>query len=187
MRTVVALTGASGAAYGVEFLKRCPGEKYVILSRWGREALRLELGLTPEDLAPHVTRFFDDDDLAAALSSGSNPWDAYVVVPCSVTTLARIACGLGDTLITRTAQVAMKERRRLVLAVRETPLTTIALQHMLTLSREGVVIAPAAPPFYQGVRTVDDLVGGYVNKLLRLIGAEPGGGWRAEEMTETAE
>lgn len=186
-RTVVAITGASGGAFAVEFLRHCPGEKFVILSRWGAESLRLETGLTPEDLAPFVTRIFPDDDLAAALSSGSNAWDAYVIVPCSVTTLSKIACGFGDTLITRVAQVALKERRRMVIAVRETPLSAIHLQHMLTLSHAGATIMPVCPPFYRGMTELDDVTAGFAVKLLAAIGVSDASGWRAGELAPVAD
>ncbi len=186
-RTVVAITGASGGAFAVEFLRRCPGETFVILSRWGAESLRLETGFTPDDLAPLVTRIFPDDDLAAALSSGSNAWDAYVIVPCSVTTLSKIACGFGDTLVTRVAQVALKERRRFVVAVRETPLSSIHLQHMLTLSQAGATIMPVCPPFYRGMTDLGDVTAGYAAKLLGAIGVHGEGGWRAGELAPPAD
>lgn len=186
-RTVVAITGASGGAFAVEFLKRCPGEKYVVLSKWGAESLRLETGLTPDELAPFVTRLFPDDDLSAALSSGSNPWDAYVIVPCSITTLSRIACGFGDTLVTRIAQVALKERRRFVVAVRETPLSSIHLQHMLTLAQAGATVMPVCPPFYRGMQSLDDVTAGYAAKLLSAIGVHDGDGWRAGDLAPAAD
>lgn len=186
-RTIVAITGASGGAFAVEFLKRCPGEKFVVLSRWGAESLRLETGLGAPDLAPFVTRIFPNDDLAAALSSGSNAWDAYVIVPCSVTTLSKIACGFGDTLITRIAQVALKERRQMVIAVRETPLSSIHLQHMLTLAHAGATIMPVCPPFYRGMTELGDVTAGFAAKLLGAIGVRDAGGWRAGDLAPAAD
>ena len=121
-------------------------------------------------------------DLAAPFASGSNRVDVLVVIPCSVSTLAKIAAGIADTLITRAAQVALKERMRMVLCVRETPLSSIALENALRLSREGVVIMPISPPWYSRPRSLDDLVAGFTSKVLALLGERAGPGWRAEEL-----
>ena len=181
-RYLIAMTGASGSIYGVDFVRRCPGEKYLVLSDWARSVLHSETGLTPSALEPHVKRMFADRDLAAPFSSGSNRYDALIVIPCSVSTLAKIAAGIADTLVTRAAQVALKERMRMVLCVRETPLSSIALENALKLSREGVVIMPISPPWYAGPRSLDDLVAGFSGKVLTLLG-EPGpAGWRDEEL-----
>ena len=181
-RYLIGMTGASGAIYGVDFVRRCPGEKYLVLSDWARQVLHQETGLKPSDLEPHVRRLFADSDLAAPFSSGSNRYDAFVVVPCSVSTLAKIAAGIADTLITRAAAVALKERMRMVLCVRETPLSSIALENALKLSREGVVVMPVSPPWYRTPKTLDDLVAGFSGKLLALLGEDPGPGWREEEL-----
>lgn len=147
MRLVVGMSGASGAAFGLAFLKRCPAEeKYVILTRWGRSLLKSEAGVSPEDLAPYAKKIYSTDDMSSPLASGSNPFDAMVVLPCSVATLGKIANGISDTLLTRVAEVAMKERRKLVLGVRETPLSTVALENARKLSQDGVVIMPVSPP-----------------------------------------
>jgi 4-hydroxy-3-polyprenylbenzoate decarboxylase len=176
------MTGASGSAYGVDLVRRCPGEKYLVLSDWARQVLHAETGLKPSDLEPHVRRIFADTDLAAPFASGSNRIDALVVIPCSVSTLAKIAAGIADTLITRAAQVALKERMRVVLCVRETPLSSIALRNCLELSREGVVIMPASPPWYAAPKSLADLVAGFTNKVLALLGERSGPGWREEEL-----
>src|SRR6478672_8855028 len=99
------MTGASGAAYGVDFVRRCPGEKYLVMSDWARQVLHTEPGLKPSDLESHVKHVYADSDLAAPWSSGSNRYDAYVIVPCSISTLAKISVGIADTLITRAAAV----------------------------------------------------------------------------------
>jgi 4-hydroxy-3-polyprenylbenzoate decarboxylase len=163
-------------------VKRCPGEKFLVLSDWARHVLASELELKPADLEPHVKKVFKDDDLAAPFSSGSNRYDAMVVVPCSVSTLAKIATGIADTLITRAAAVALKERMRLVLCVRETPLSGIALENMLRLSREGVVIMPVSPPWYHRPRDLAQLVGGFTDKVLHLLGEPAGEGWREGDL-----
>src|SRR6059036_443892 len=174
------MTGASGSIHGVDFVRRCPGEKYLILSDWARQVLHSETGLKPSALEPLVKRVFADGDLAAPFSSGSNRYDALVVVPCSVSTLAKIATGIADTLITRAAQVALKERMRMVLCVRETPLSSIALENALKLSREDVVIMPISPPWYQPPQDLEGLIAGFSDKLLALLGEEGGPGWREE-------
>ena len=181
-RYLIGMTGASGSVYGVDLVKRLPGEKYLVMSDWARQVMASELGLKPADLAPHVKKTFADADLAAPFSSGSNRYDAYVVCPCSVSTLSRIAVGIADTLITRAAAVALKERLRLVLCVRETPLSTIALENMARLSREGAVIMPISPPWYGTPRDLDQLVGGFTAKVLALLGEDAGPGWRSEEL-----
>lgn len=181
-RYLIGMTGASGAIHGVDFVKRCPGEKYLVLSDWARQVLHSETGLKPSDLEPHVKRVFADNDLAAPFSSGSQRVDAFVIVPCSVSTLAKIAAGIADTLITRAAAVALKERMRLVLCLRETPLSTIALRNAHELSREGVVIMPISPPWYRTPKSLDELVQGFTGKLLALLGEDAGPGWREEEL-----
>ena len=184
MRIVLGISGASGAAYGVEFLKRCPAdEKYVILTRWGRNLLKTEAGLSPEDLAPFCKKIYATDDLSAPFASGSNPFDAMVVMPCSVATLGKIANGISDNLLTRAAEVALKERRKLLLAVRETPLSSIALENALKLSREGVIIMPVSPPFYTQPKTLDDLVISFADKAIGTLGLPvAAAGWRAAEL-----
>ena len=181
-RYLIGMTGASGGAYGVDFVKRCPGEKFLVLSDWARKVLHDETGLKPSDLEPHVKKLFADSDLAAPFSSGSNRYDALIVIPCSVSTMAKIAAGIADTLITRAAQVAMKERMRIVLCVRETPLSTLALRNALELSREGVVIMPVAPPWYRRPQSLEQLVAGFTDKVLSLLGEDAGSGWREDEL-----
>jgi 4-hydroxy-3-polyprenylbenzoate decarboxylase len=181
-RYLIGMTGASGIVHGVDFVRRCPGEKYLVLSNWARQVLQSETGMKPSDLESHVKKVFADSDLAAPFSSGSQRYDALVVVPCSVSTMGKIAAGIADTLITRAAEVALKERMRLVLCVRETPLSTIALGNALELSRAGAIVMPISPPWYGTPRTLDELVAGFTDKVLRLIGEEAGPGWRAEDL-----
>ncbi len=182
MRTIVGFTGASGVAYGVDFLRRCPDDKFLVASKWGKRVLHEELGLKTEELKPWVNEIYSDSDLAAPFSSGSNHFDALVIIPCSISTLAKIANGIADTLITRIAQVALKERRKLIIALRETPLSSIALENALKLSREGAVIMPISPPHYMNAESVSSLVEGYVDKVLNMVGVETGNGWRHEEL-----
>ena len=182
MRIVVGMTGASGSIFGVEFLRRCPAEKFLILTKWGRLVLKEETGLTEHHLAEHVKKSFPDEDLSGPFASGSTPFDALVIIPCSVSTMARIACGLGDTLLTRAAQVALKERRKLIICLRETPLSTIHLEQAAKLSQAGAVVMPISPPFYQRPQTIDEMVGQFTDKVLSLIGFETQLAWKPEAL-----
>ncbi len=182
MRIVLGITGSSGAIYALDFLKRCPGDRFLIVSKWGKVLLKDELNLTEKDLQPFIKRQFQNDDLTAPLASGSNAFDAYVILPCSTSTLGKIASGIGDTLITRTAQVALKERYRLVICVRETPMSTIALEQCASLSRSGAIIMPVSPPLYFVPSSVEEYVRAYVDKVFGVIGVRTSKGWRAGEL-----
>jgi 4-hydroxy-3-polyprenylbenzoate decarboxylase len=182
MRIVLGITGSSGAIYAREFLKQCDGDKYLIVSRWGKVLLKDELGIGVKDLLPFVKNEFSDEDLTAPVASGSNRFDACVILPCSTSTLGKIASGIGDTLITRTAQVALKERFKLVICVRETPLSTITLEQCARLSRDGAIIMPISPPLYFVPKSVDEYVQAFVDKVLGVIGVRESKGWRAEEL-----
>lgn len=182
LRVLVGMTGASGAIYGVEFLRRCPGDKHLVLSRWAKVVLQTECGLSEKDLRPHTAEVWSDQDLSAPFASGSVRHDACLILPASASTVGRIAAGIGDTLITRAAQVALKERMPLILGVRETPLSSIVLEALLKLSHAGAIVFPLSPPFYSSPRTLDDLVQATVDKLLRLVGVDVPGGWRAEDL-----
>ena len=182
MRIIVGMTGASGAIFGVDFLRRCPVEKYLILTKWGRYVLKEETGLTEHHLAEHVKKSFPDEDLAAPFSSGSNPFEALVILPCSISTMAKIACGLGDTLLTRTAQVALKERRKLIICLRETPLSAISLEQAHKLSLAGAVVMPISPPFYHKPQTIEEMVGQFNDKVLSLLGFETALAWKPEAL-----
>lgn len=182
MRTIVAITGASGSIFGVELLRRLPGERYAILSRWGQHVLGEETGLGRDDVAALATRLFYDSDLSAPLASGSNAWEAMVVLPCSTSTIGKIAAGVADTLVTRAAAVTLKESRRLVLCPRETPLSPPSLRAMADLARDGVTIMPVSPGWYGAPASIDDLVADFVGRVVQILGVEQPGGWRAEEL-----
>lgn len=183
MKVVVGITGSSGAVYALDFLRKCPDNKYLIVSKWGKVLLKDELKMSEKDLAPYVKRTFSDEDLTAPTASGSNRFDAYVILPASTSTIGKIASGLGDTLITRTAQVCLKERIPLIICVRETPLSTLTLEQCARLSGYGATIMPISPPLYFVPDTVDAYVGAFTDKVLGQIGVRTSPGWREEEFT----
>jgi 4-hydroxy-3-polyprenylbenzoate decarboxylase len=182
VKIAIGITGSSGAVYAIDFLKRCPGDKYLIVSKWGRVLLKDEMNLMEKDLQPFIKRQFPNDDLTAPLASGSNRFDAFVIIPCSSSTVGKIASGIGDTLITRTAQVALKERYKLILCVRETPLSTITLEQCAKLSQAGAVVMPISPPLYFVPKSVDEYVAAFVDRVLHVLGVKESRGWRAEEL-----
>lgn len=169
MELVVAVTGASGAILGVKFVERSRelGIKInLIFSEWGEKTLMAESGEFPQNLVKDGIKLFDNNDLLAPFSSGSYPFDGMVIIPCSMNTLSKIASGAADDLITRTASVALKERRKLVLITRETPLSLIHLENMVKLARAGAVILPPVLTFYHFPKTIDDMVNYVIGKVL---------------------
>jgi 4-hydroxy-3-polyprenylbenzoate decarboxylase len=182
MRIALGITGSSGAVFALEFLNRCSADVFLVVSTWGKKLLQEELGMQATDLAKYAKKIFSDEDLGAPLSSGTNHIDACVILPCSTSTLGKIASGIGDTLITRMAQVALKERTKLVLCIRETPLSTITLEQCAALSRSGVFIMPISPAMYYKPATLNELVSAYVDKVLAVAGVKELQGWRSEDL-----
>ncbi len=172
-RLIVAITGASGTIYGVRLLEMLQStgiETHLVMSRWGARTLVHETSYTPEQVTKLATVVHPLTDQGATISSGSFVTMGMVIAPCSVRTLAAIAHGLGDNLIHRAADVVLKERRKLVLAVREAPLSEIHLENMLKLSRMGVVISPPMPALYSRPKTIDDMVSYTCVRLLDQLG-----------------
>src|SRR5438105_14273224 len=168
-RLIVGITGATGTIFGVRLLQMLHGsgvETHMVMSKWAARTLIHETQHTVEEVQDLATRNYPLGDQGAAISSGSFLTLGMVVVPCSMRTLAAIAHGLGDNLIHRAADVILKERRRLVLAIREAPLSDIHLENMLKLSRMGVVICPPVPAFYTRPQSIDDIVNYTVARLL---------------------
>lgn len=173
MRIIVGITGASGAIYGirlVEQLKLLEVETHLVLSDWARRTIELETGLDPDAVAGAADACYEAGNLAAPPSSGSFLHQGMVIAPCSMKTLAALACGFTDNLIARAADVTIKEGRKLILLPRETPLNPIHLENMLKLARIGVTIMPPLPSFYQQPRTIDDIVLHTVGRVLDTIG-----------------
>ena len=172
MNTVVGVTGASGVIYGVRLLEKLPGTRTAIVSLDAAKIASVELGLTMKDILSKADEHFANDDMFSPLASGSVKFDAMVIAPCSTSTMSKIACGIADNLITRVASVALKERRKLVLVIRETPLSSIHLANMERLSLAGATVMPASPAFYPKPKKVDDLVDFVVGRVLDELGIE---------------
>lgn len=171
-RIIVGITGASGVIYGIELLRvlRTMGcETHLILSRAARGNILLETRTTPEEVEASATRAYDEDDLAAPVSSGSFLTRGMVVVPCTIKTLSGITHSYDSTLLVRAADVCLKERRRLVLVVRETPLHRGHLELMARAASLGAVILPPVPAFYHRPETIQDLVMHTVGKVLDCL------------------
>ncbi len=182
---VVGVSGASGAPITLRVLEGLSAARVptaLVVSKGGEAVLREELGMGVDELAPRATVTYADDDLAAPIASGSRPTRGMVVVPCSSSTVAKIALGLGDHLLVRAAHVHLKERRPLVLVPRETPLPTILLRQLTTLSELGVVILVASPAYYLKPRSVDDLTDYLAGKVLDHLKVPHAlyQGWKAE-------
>lgn len=172
VRYVVAITGASGCMYGIRLLQELPGEKVLVISKMAERIIPHETGMSIEQVKEFADVIYDDDDLFASISSGSYRFDAMIVAPCSASSLGKISNGLADTLITRAAAVAIKESRKLILVVRETPKSAILLENELRLARCGVCILDANPGFYSKPRTVDDIIDFVVGRCMDQLGLE---------------
>jgi 4-hydroxy-3-polyprenylbenzoate decarboxylase len=160
-RLIVAITGASGAIYGVrilELLSDLPVETHLIATRWARVTIEHETGRSFSDVRALADVVHSENDQAATVSSGSFRTDGMVIAPCSVKTLGAIANGFAHNLVARAADVVLKERRKLVVAVRETPLHAVHLRNMLTLTEMGAIVFPPTPAFYNHPAGVDDIV-----------------------------
>ena len=175
MKIILGITGATGVIYGVRILERLREagvETHLVISRWGAHTLAHETTFSRDHVEALADTTYAPGDMGAAISSGSFKTDGMIVAPCSAKTLGAIAHGFGDNLIHRAADVILKERRRLVLAVREAPLSEIHLENMLKLSRMGAVILPPMPAFYNHPRTIDDIVDHSVARILDQFGIE---------------
>src|SRR5580692_9894302 len=169
MRLIVGITGATGTVFGVrtlQVLKDAGIESHLVLSKWGARTLLHETSYAVDYVKSLAACSYSDADQGAPISSGSFVTDGMIIAPCSVRTLAAIANGQGDNLIHRAADVILKERRKLVLAVREMPLSDIHLENMLKLSRMGVVILPPVPAFYNHPHSIDEMVDHIAMRIL---------------------
>ena len=174
-RIIVGISGASGIIYGIRMLEvlRAAGvETHLVISKAAEMTLAYESDLKVKDLRDMADVFHPQTDIGASISSGSFPTMGMVISPCSIRTMSEIATGITGSLMSRAADVVLKERRRLVLAIRETPLHTGHLRTMLQLSEMGAIIAPVMPAFYNRPQTLDDIVNHSVGRMLDLFGIE---------------
>jgi 4-hydroxy-3-polyprenylbenzoate decarboxylase len=168
-RILVCLTGASGAIYGVRLLRTLKSsghEVHLIVSKWGEETLKYETGIDVDTLGKEADHFYSDYDLTAGPASGTFPIDSMVVIPCSMKTLAGIAHGYADNLIARAADCSLKERRKLILVPRESPLNLIQIRNMAAVTEAGAIVIPASPAFWAQPRSIEELVDSIVERVL---------------------
>ena len=185
---VLVISGASGSIYGVRLAEILGKEVRLVVTESGRITMAHECdGLTPEALAEKTGAILEKNkDIAAKSASGSAEIDAVVICPCSGTTLGKLAAGIGDNLATRSAIVAMKERRKLIMVPREAPYATVHLENMAKLSAWGAIIIPASPGFYNLPQTMDDLIDFIVARILDHLGRdnELTKRWTGEEIND---
>lgn len=171
-KIIVGITGATGVIYGVrllEVLQKMDIESHVVISEAAKQNILIETNMAIKDVERFASRLYSPDNIAASISSGSFKTDGMVVVPCTIKTLSSIANSYNDNLITRAADVVLKERRRLILVVRETPLHKGHLSLMSTVADLGGVILPPVPAFYHYPRKIEDLIDHIVGKILDLL------------------
>lgn len=169
LKLVIAITGSTGAIYGIrilETLKKLNIKTHLIISEWGQKCIMMETEHTINYVKSLATTVSDEKNMAATVSSGTHRIDGMIVIPCSMKTLSAIANGYDDTLIARAASVTIKESRKLILMVRETPFSAIHLENMLKLARLGIVILPPVTEFYTKPKSIDDIVNHGVGKCL---------------------
>jgi flavin prenyltransferase len=172
-RIVVGVSGASGVTIAIRVLRAlhdAHAPVALVVSEGARHVLREETDLDEDALRPYALEVYSDRDLAAPIASGSVPTKGMVIVPCSANTAAKVALGLGDTLLTRAAAVHLKERRRLVVVPRETPLSTTLLRHLTTLSELGAVVLVASPAYYLRPKSVEETTDYIAGKALDHLG-----------------
>ncbi|RLE47471.1 MAG: aromatic acid decarboxylase [Candidatus Methanomethylicota archaeon] len=173
MELIVAITGASGVIYGIrllEELKKRDIKTHLIMTENAKINIEVETSYDVGDVKKMAYRYYEEKDMTAPIASGSYRVNGMVVMPCSMKTLSAIANGFEVNLVCRAAGVALKERRPLLLVIRETPLNLVHIENMLKVARAGAIIMPASPPFYVKPRTVDDLVKAMVGRVMDMLG-----------------
>jgi len=175
MKIILAITGASGAIYGIktlEELKKAGCQVYLIISGNAKKIIKHETSYELKDLISAADKYFDEDEVTAEMASGSFRYDGAAIVPCSLKTMGAIASGYAENLIVRMAICSLKEGRKIVIVPRETPLDLISLENMVKLKKSGAVILPAMPAFYHKPESVDEIVNHLVGKILDQLGVE---------------
>jgi len=175
MNLILGVTGATGVHAAALLIEKSPWPVTLVASDWGKDLCRRECG-SFEELAQRAEEILDDSDLSAAIASGSVPTKGMVILPCSTDALGKIAGGIADSLITRAAHCHLKERRKLVLCVRESPWTLLDLDNARKVAAAGAIVMPISPPFYMVARrspdavTMTDLLGAFVDRVLAVLG-----------------
>ena len=175
MKLIIGITGSTGVIYGIrmlETLKKLNIETHLVMSEWGEQCISMETDYTSEYVKSLATNISDEKNMAASVSSGTHRINGMIVAPCSMKTLSAIANGYDDTLVARSAGVTIKEDRKLILMVRETPLSAIHLENMLKLSRLGVIILPPVTEFYTNPSSIDSMIDHIVGKCLDQFNIE---------------
>lgn len=173
MRVIVGITGATGTVYGVRLLsalKAAQVESHLIVSAPAERVMSIETDYHLDGVRELATRWYDADDIAAAIASGQTRWDGMVVAPCSMRTLSAVATCQADSLIARAADITLKERRRLILLTRESPLHLGHLRLMTAATEMGAIIMPPLPTFYSRPQSIDDLIDNTIGRVLDLLG-----------------
>lgn len=172
MRVVVAITGASGVIYAIrllEQLNKIDAECHLVISQIARDIICHETEYSVDDVIGLADYYYEEKDLTAKINSGSFYFDTCIIIPCSMKTLSAISTGYADNTITRVADVTLKERRKLIIVPRETPLRTVHLENMANISREGAVVLPAMPGFYHKPETIDNQIDFIVGKIFDIL------------------
>jgi 4-hydroxy-3-polyprenylbenzoate decarboxylase len=173
LEVVIGISGASGVCYGIRLLEVMTDcVTHLVMTENARIIIEIETEKNPRDVEKLADHCYAPEDWTAAIASGSYLFDAMVVAPCSMRTLAGIAAGLSDTLITRAADICLKERRRLVLLTRETPLSLVHLKNMVSVTEAGAIVMPASPPFYPMPKNMDEVIDIVIGRTLDLIGVK---------------
>jgi 4-hydroxy-3-polyprenylbenzoate decarboxylase len=172
MKVVIAITGASGVIYAIRLLeefKKIDAECHLVISQIARDIIIHETDYSVEDVIGLADYYYEEKDLTAKINSGSFYFDTCIIIPCSMKTLSAISSGYADNTITRVADVTLKERRQLIIVPRETPLRTVHLENMTSISKEGGIILPAMTGFYHNPQTLDDQIEFIVGKIFDLL------------------
>lgn len=170
MEGILGITGASGSIYGIRLMENLKGKIHLIISESAKKIINDETNYDLNKLNEYAYRTYSNSEMNASVASGSYQFDYMIICPASISTISKIAVGIQDNLITRAAAVSLKEKRKLIIVPRETPLTSINLKSMATLSDEGAVILPAMPAFYHNPGDVDELINFVVGRILDQVG-----------------
>lgn len=169
MEGIVAITGASGVIYGIKLLENIGGKVHLIISEGAKKIISDETNYEISTLNKYAYKVYKNNEMEADIASGSYLFDYMIICPATISTISKIATGIQDNLITRAAAVSLKEKRKLVIVPRETPLTSINLRGLATLSEEGAIILPAMPAFYHKPKNIDDVINFVVGRILDQV------------------